>query len=79
MEVAAAEIIVGAPTTPGWVRGVEDAGALAAPVPAALVAATRNRYAVPLVSPVTVPVVEFEAPSSNGVQVPEDAGRYSIR
>jgi len=35
------------------------------PAPNALIAVTRNTYAVPLVSPVTVAVVPVETPSLN--------------
>jgi hypothetical protein len=43
--------------------------ATAEPAPAALTAETRNRYLVPLTSPVTVAVVVAEAARVNVVQV----------
>jgi hypothetical protein len=39
------------------------------PVPTAFTAATRNRYAVPLVRPVTVELVAVEAAAENVVHV----------
>ena len=43
--------------------------AVYAPVPAALIAATRNTYAVPLVRPVTVALVAVDVPSEKVVHV----------
>ena len=45
---------------PGTVYGVADAGELTAPVPLALIAATRNVYAVEFVRPVAVYDVDVE-------------------
>jgi hypothetical protein len=50
---------------PGFVRGVADTVADVAPVPPALFAATRKRYSVPLVRPVTVTDVAVDVPSAN--------------
>ena len=56
--------------SPGTVRGVTaDDAAETIPVPAALVALTRNVYAVPFVKPVTVAEAEVEVPSANTVYV----------
>ena len=60
-------VIVGAP---GVVTGITADDAVdVAPVPAALVALTRNVYAVPFVKPVTVADAEVEVPSANTVYV----------
>ena len=59
--------LVGAP---GTVRGVtEDDAVDVAPVPAVLVALTRNVYAVPFVKPVTVAEADVDVPSANTVYV----------
>ena len=63
-------VLPAAPTTlvgaSGTVRGVtaEDA-AETTPVPATLVALTRNVYGVPFVKPVTVALADVEVPSAN--------------
>jgi hypothetical protein len=63
---------------PGVVYGVTDAeSADAGPVPAALTAETRNTYAVPLVSPVTVADAVADVPSSNVVHVTPASDEYS--
>ena len=55
---------------PGTVRGVTEAETVdVAPVPAALVALTRNVYGVPFVKPVTVAEAEVDVPSANTVYV----------
>ena len=60
-------VIVGAE---GVVDGVTAAETVdVAPVPAALVALTRNVYDVPFVKPVTVADAEVEVPSANVVQI----------
>jgi hypothetical protein len=65
--VAEAVPIVGAP---GVVRGVTEAETVeVAPVPAALVALTRNVYDVPFVKPVTVADADVEVPSANVDQI----------
>ena len=63
--------------TPGTVRGVTPAETVdVAPVPATLVALTRNVYDVPFVKPVTVADTDVEVPSLNVVHDPPD-GKYS--
>jgi hypothetical protein len=62
-----AETAVGAPGTVNGVSPVEFDEF--EPVPTAFLAATRKRYAVPLVSPVTVTDVAVETVSVNVVQV----------
>ena len=62
------------PTTdvgaPGVVRGVTAAETIeVAPVPAALVALTRNMYDVPFVKPVTVAAAIVDVPSANVDQI----------
>ena len=60
--------IVGAP---GTVRGVTPVETVdVAPVPATLVALTRNVYDVPFVKPVTVADTEVEVPSANTEYAP---------
>ena len=60
-------VIVGAP---GVVTGVtEDDAVETVPVPAVLVALTRNVYAVPFVKPVTVAEADVDVPSANTVYV----------
>ena len=55
---------------PGVVRGVTEPDAVeTVPVPAALVALTRNVYAVPFVKPVTVALAAVDVPSANTVYV----------
>ena len=55
---------------PGTVRGVTaDDAVETVPVPAALVALTRNVYAVPFVKPVTVADAVVDVPSANTVYV----------
>ena len=62
---------------PGVVAGVTDAEFDEyEPVPRALVAATLNRYAVPLVSPVTVADVDVDVPSANVVHVEPEFDEY---
>ena len=68
--VAVAVPIVGAP---GVVRGTTaDETVDVAPVPAALVALTRNVYDVPFVKPVTVVAAVVDVPSANVVHDPPD-------
>ncbi len=65
--VAVATPIVGAP---GTVRGVTAAETVEdGPVPAALVALTRNVYDVPFVKPVTVADADVQTPSLNVDQI----------
>jgi hypothetical protein len=59
---ATTRTLVGAPGSPA---GVAEALDDAVPVPAEVVALTRNRYEVPLVNPVTVAVVLVDVPSLN--------------
>jgi len=55
------------------VRGVTaDETVEVAPVPAALVALTRNVYDVPFVKPVTVVAAVVDVPSANVVHDPPD-------
>ena len=49
----------------GTVRGVTADDVPVAPVPAALVALTRNVYAVPFAKPVTVAEADVDVPSAN--------------
>jgi hypothetical protein len=75
-------VLPATPATPvaaaGVVYGVTDAeSADTGPVPAALVAETRNTYAVPLVSPVTVADAVAVVPSSNVVHVTPASDEYS--
>ena len=49
---------------PGTVRGVTELEVPVAPVPEALVALTRNVYAVPLTKPVTVALAVVDVPSA---------------
>ena len=64
---------------PGTVTGVvDDEFDEYEPVPLALVAATRNRYAVPLVKPVTVTDVAVDVPSTNVVHVEPAFDEYWI-
>jgi hypothetical protein len=61
----------------GTVRGTTAAETVdVAPVPAALVALTRNVYDVAFVKPVTVADADVEVPSANVVHDPPD-GKYS--
>jgi hypothetical protein len=63
-------VIVGAE---GVVDGITAAETVdVAPVPAALVALTRNVYDVPFVKPVTVADADVEVPSANVVHDPPD-------
>jgi hypothetical protein len=61
---------------PGTVLGARVAVALESPVPAALIAAIRTSYAVPLVRPVMVADVAVETPSENVVHAPDGEVRY---
>jgi hypothetical protein len=61
---------------PGVVRGVAASETMeVAPVPATLVALTRNVYEVPFVKPVTIADADVEVPSANVVHDPP-RGRY---
>ena len=64
--------------TPGIVAGVAFTVDDGPPVPAALVADTRNVYSVPFVSPVTVAEVVLERLSENVDQLVPPSGEYSI-
>jgi hypothetical protein len=67
---AAAPVVVAVPLNVRPVYGVIDALALLnPPMPSVVTAATLNRYAVPLVSPVTVMLVNDEAEWENVFQV----------
>jgi hypothetical protein len=59
------------------VRGVADAVVEAAPLPAALTAATRNRYSVPFANPVTAADVTADVPSAKMVQFVPPSEEYS--
>ena len=67
-------VLPAVPTTfvgaPGGAAGVTETDAVeTVPVPAALVALTRNVYAVPFVKPVTVVEAVVDVPSANVVHV----------
>jgi hypothetical protein len=53
--------------------------AVGVPVPTAFTAATRNTYAVPLVSPVTVALVAVDAAAENVVHVVPLSALYCSR
>ena len=64
---------------PGVVAGVTLADAVEyEPVPRLFEAATRNTYAVPFVSPVTVADVDVDVPSANVVHDAPELEEYWI-
>jgi len=73
---------VGAPGAPGEVTAAVGVAAAeigdAGPAPTEFTALTRNSYAVPFVSPVTVAAVVVETPSSKVDQSIMPTMRYSI-
>ena len=74
LQVRATDALPAVPATEvgalGTVRGVTaDDAAETDPVPAVLVALTRNVYAVPFDKPVTVAAADVDVPSANTVYV----------